>query len=334
MREIARRPEKDRRDLFMATAQKMQVHQAIIEKDFWVCWVLDYLFQDSPWKDKMIFKGGTSLSKAYGAIQRFSEDVDLILDWSLLGHSEAEAFQDRSGKKQTEFCDGVRQQTVRFLRTEFTPSFRDDLRDLLGENAVITQEEQSVIIEYPRSFTNQSFRNEIVLEIGPKALQVPNEQKDIRSYAAERYPEYFTIPSTAVRTVNAERTFWEKATILHQEAHRTIDKKLPPRYSRHYYDLYQLSQTPVLDRALAQIDLLQDVARFKIKFFRSAWARFEVAKPGTLKLLPLAHNIDDLRKDYYSMQTMLFGIIPSFDEIMKGLATLEAEINGRGNHNL
>jgi len=80
MREIARRSDKDRRDLFGLAAQRMRVHAAIIEKDFWVCWVLDYLFQESPWKEQLAFKGGTSLSKAFGAIQRFSEDIDLILD--------------------------------------------------------------------------------------------------------------------------------------------------------------------------------------------------------------------------------------------------------------
>ena len=87
MREMARRSEKDRRDLFRAAAQKMRVHEAIVEKDFWVCWMLDYLFQDCQWKDQLAFKGGTSLSKAFGAIERFSEDIDLILDWWLLGYS-------------------------------------------------------------------------------------------------------------------------------------------------------------------------------------------------------------------------------------------------------
>jgi predicted nucleotidyltransferase component of viral defense system len=80
MRDMARRPENDRRELFRATAQAMRVHEAIVEKDFWVCWILDYLFQDSPWKASMVLKGGTSLSKVYGAIERFSEDIDLILD--------------------------------------------------------------------------------------------------------------------------------------------------------------------------------------------------------------------------------------------------------------
>ena len=85
MRDVARFGEKDRSDLFRATAEKMAVDAAIVEKDFWVCWTLDYLFQDSPWKDQLAFKGGTSLSKSYNVIERFSEDLALILDWRLLG---------------------------------------------------------------------------------------------------------------------------------------------------------------------------------------------------------------------------------------------------------
>jgi predicted nucleotidyltransferase component of viral defense system len=335
MREIARRPEKDRREPFTATAETMNVRSVITEKDFWVCWVLDYLFCDSQWKDKMIFKGGTSLSKAFGAIQRFSEDVDLILDWSLLGSSEAEAFRTRSRKKQAEFGQEARNRTIQFLKESFVPALQNNLRDRLGGDGdiVVAQEKQQVFIEYPKSFSDEAIRPRIVLEIGPKALQEPNEQKEICSYAAEKYPSIFTMPSTVVRTVSAERTFWEKATILHKEAHRAPDKTLPShysRYSRHYYDLYRLSQTPILDKALKRIDLLQNVADFKDKFFHCAWARYEEAKPGTLALLPLNKHVDELEKDYQSMRAMLFGTVPSFDDILGGLAALEKEINSRG----
>jgi predicted nucleotidyltransferase component of viral defense system len=103
MRNFAKRPEQDRRELFRATAQAMQIHEAIIEKDFWVCWILDHLFQTSPWKENMAFKGGTSLSKAYHAIERFSEDIDLVLDWRLLGYSKDSPWEGRSVNKQDRF---------------------------------------------------------------------------------------------------------------------------------------------------------------------------------------------------------------------------------------
>ncbi len=132
MRDIARRPEKDRSELFRATSQAMRVHEAIVEKDFWVCWILDYLFHDNPWKDRLVFKGGTSLSKAFGAIERFSEDIDLILDWKLLGYSDAEPWEDRSVTKQDGFGKEANRKASEFLSKDFVFALRRDLTARAG----------------------------------------------------------------------------------------------------------------------------------------------------------------------------------------------------------
>jgi hypothetical protein len=135
------------------------------------------------------------------------------------------------------------------------------------------------------------------------------------------------VTTTLIRTIVAERTFWEKATILHQEAHRGPEKPLPRHYSRHYYDLYRLSLLPIRDSALARIDLLQDVVQFKMRFYRCSWALYEDAKPGSLKLLPPQHHVMELKRDYQAMQVMLFGQIPNFEKIMTELGSLEKIIN-------
>jgi len=160
MREFARRRESDRRDIFRATAQAIAVHEAIVEKDFWVCWVLDYLFKESQWGDQLIFKGGTSLSKAYGAIRRFSEDVDLIIDWSLIGYTEDEAFRFRSNKKQDEFSNEASRRTIQFLKAVFLPKLKQDFRDRLDADIVFTQDNQSILIGYPKAFDNPAIRSE------------------------------------------------------------------------------------------------------------------------------------------------------------------------------
>ena len=103
MKTVARLSAEDRSDLFRNTANRMQMSDAIVEKDFWVCFTLDYLFHRSPWKDSITFKGGTSLSKAYHLINRFSEDIDLILDWRILGYSLNEPWEERSNTKQDAF---------------------------------------------------------------------------------------------------------------------------------------------------------------------------------------------------------------------------------------
>ena len=125
-----------------------------------------------------------------------------------------------------------------------------------------------------------------------------------------------------------ERTFWEKVTILHREAFRPEDRPFPSRYSRHYYDLYKMMKSPVKDNALADNDLLERVVRFKDKFYRCPWARYDLAKCGTMKLLPPDYNTAKLRSDYDHMQNMLFGEKPTFNEIMNAMTQLEAEING------
>lgn len=103
MRNIARLSDNDRRELFRNTADKMGLNDAIVEKDFWVCFTLDYLFHRSPWKESITFKGGTSLSKAFHLISRFSEDIDLILDWRVLGYGKDEPWEKRSNTKQDAF---------------------------------------------------------------------------------------------------------------------------------------------------------------------------------------------------------------------------------------
>ena len=124
-----------------------------------------------------------------------------------------------------------------------------------------------------------------------------------------------------------ERTFWEKATILHHEANRPEHLSMPPRYSRHYYDIYRMSQSPIKDYSLLSLNLLSKVVAFKMKFYPRAWAKYSEAKPGSLKLLPPSYRFSSLEKDYSAMKDMLFGNIPSFNDIIDTLTQLEIEIN-------
>ena len=134
-----------------------------------------------------------------------------------------------------------------------------------------------------------------------------------------------------VQVITAERTFWEKATILHQEAHRPEDSPQPSRYSRHYYyyDLAKMTQSPVKERALADTELLTSVVEFKQRFYPRAWAKYDLAQPGTFKLMPEGHVSTSVRSDYRSMENMIFGEVPDFDEMMMVLQKLQEEINRR-----
>lgn len=327
MRNVARQSDTVRRDLFRETAAAMGVHPAIVEKDFWVCWILDYLFQDSVWRNHLIFKGGTSLSKAFGMIERFSEDIDLVLDWRVLGYAHEEPFQERSANQQDRLGKEANRKTADLLQDTLATGLRSDLSLRVTGSVEVETLQENVLIRYPRAFSLEAIKPEVRLEIGPMAAWVPHAEQEIRPYAAEYFPQMFTQAFTNVQTIDAERTFWEKATILHQEFHRAPDKKLPSRYSRHYYDLYRMNLHPVKENALQRIDLLSEVVSFKKQFYRAPWANYDAAKPGSICLLPAPHNRSLLARDYGQMGSMLFGSVPSFEEIERGLSTLEMEIN-------
>jgi len=330
MYDIARLPSEEREILFKNTAAKKGLPEAIIEKDFWVCFVLEYLFNRSMWKKQLAFKGGTSLSKAYDLIQRFSEDIDLMLDWRVLGYSYNEPWEDRSKTKQLKFNEDSIDRLFAFLRNDFLPTFKTDMSELLGAEAdvfITDGDAGTVNFAYPSSFKDTYVLRVIRLEIGALGAWTPTHPVKIRSYAAEYYPRIFKIPETEVLTTTAARTFWEKATILHQEAFRPEGSLIPDRYSRHYYDLYQMAHTTVKSEALSQPELLVKVAEFKDKFYPRGWARYNEARIGTLRLVPAEHSIVRIASDYSKMQSMIYGDAPTFDEMLSYIKTLEKEIN-------
>ncbi len=331
MDKIARMNQSDRSELFGETAAIMAIPEAIIEKDFWVCWILRYLFNASSLSKDIIFKGGTSLSKAFGIIERFSEDIDLILNWKLLGIGKDEPWIDRSKSQQDRFNKVVNEKAQRYIAETFTETLRNELSTFdITDIGVVTDPHDSFVINvtYPRAFEHPYIRPVVRLEIGPLASWVPHEIRMLKPYSADAFPQMFIDPGCRVAVINAERSFWEKATILHQEAHRPTDKKPLLRYSRHYYDLYKMAMHPVRNSALSSQNLFADVVNFKMRFYPCAWAHYESAKPGTLLLLPDDDCRKRLQDDYLAMREMIFGNVPDFSEIMDVLGRLADEING------
>ena len=328
---IAKMSDQERSDLFRVTAAEMKMETAIVEKDFWVCFLLDHLFHRSEFKDSIIFKGGTSLSKAFGLIERFSEDVDLILDWRLIGYGLNEPWEERSNTKQDKFKLETIERTDGYLTNTFVPSLKAGLSEELGIDADVRMgdAEETVLFAYPRLFSSEATLDVVKLEIGPLAAWTPSQPATVTSYLAGLHPQLFASPSTVVATAAPERTFWEKATILHQEANRPEGKAMPKRYARHYYDMYKLGHSDIAERAIAQPELLAKVVAFKEKFYRTPWSKLPDAKPGTLKLSPQPGRLAELGADYDSMRPMIFGDVPAFEEIVAFMDELENRINGR-----
>lgn len=327
MKRFAELPQGKRLLYFEQAAASLSIPAVAVEKDFWVVWVLERLFSSEFLAPKILFKGGTSLAKVFGLIDRFSEDIDLILDWNEVVSENPMA--DRSKAKQDRFNKDVPVLSRAYIERTFLP----EVVRLMGEvcSAEIEDEAPDVInIRYPSGFESGYLRPEIRLEIGPLAQWIPNALYNVRPYAAEALPDLFEQPTCQVQTIKAERTFWEKATILHHEAYRPEDSPVPSRYSRHYYDLFKMATAPDVKRAaLDDLNLLRSVVEFKQKFYPRGWAHYDLAKPGSLKLIPPGRILAAMRKDYSAMQEMIFGSRPAFDEIISGLRNLEQEINAR-----
>ena len=144
----------------------------------------------------------------------------------------------------------------------------------------------------------------------------------------QEYPTLFKQPDFSVKTIVSERTFWEKVMILHEWVFRAESKRPQIRYSRHYYDLYKMIGTPTMTKALNNIELLKDVVAFRRRFYPTSAVNYDLAVPGTIKLLPSNNKLMVLKDDYGKMQEMFFGEAPSFDEIINKLQELETQING------
>jgi hypothetical protein len=310
---------------FEQASGRLDLPPAAIEKDFWVTWVLGRLFSSSALASKILFKGGTSLSKVFGLIERFSEDIDLILDWNEVVSEDPN--MERSKTKQDQFNKAVPERSREYIERVLLP----EVLHLMGGicSAEIETGAPDVInIRYPSKFAAEYLRPEIRLEIGPLAQWVPHARYAVTSYVADAFPDLFEQPACHVIAIKAERTFWEKATILHHEAHRPESSEIPARYSRHYYDLYMMAANASLKQiALSDLELLKSVVAFKMKFYPRGWARYDLAKPDTLRLVPTDRRLAELRSDYDAMKEMIFGKAVDFDEIVAGLKALESEIN-------
>ena len=307
-------------------ASKKKTSDAIVEKDFWVCLILDYLFHQSPWRNRMVFKGGTSLSKAYNLIERFSEDIDIILDWRLLGYAADYPYEIRSNNQQDIINKEIIAKTNEFIIKVLIPRMVEDLNNIVKRKLRISFQDDAVVIEYGNTYSNTSILNNIRLEIGALAAWTPTQEVAIRPYISEVYPNEFGDNFFTVRTTTPERTFWEKATILHREAFRPDSSKVPSRMSRHYYDIDRMAKLGVLDKALLQPELLEQVASFKAKFYPQKWARYDLANFESLRLVPPTSALDELRRDYEAMEGMFYGLYPKFEELMKNISEIEKKI--------
>jgi hypothetical protein len=336
MLNFARKPERERFSVFEEAGKRINIATHIVEKDFWVCWLLRLIFTNAELGGHLVFKGGTSLSKAFGVIQRFSEDIDLSVDPEWLGFGGD--MRPAAALSRSQFdtrAKNLASACLVAVRDRFMPALlRHIAEHLPGHSSLLTFEVDAathspvLLFAYPRAGkTTGSLRPQVKLEFGSLYDQRPVGTHLVASMAAEIFPALFRDRACPVVALEAERTFWEKATILHAEYHRPVDKPAPLGLSRHYYDLFCLSKSAPGARALADLDLLARVRIYKQTYFRSGWAHYETALPGNFHLIPPPERQKELERDYRGMAEMFMEPPPSFDAIMTQLEAVEQQIN-------
>ena len=335
--------EHDRRDAFAATAQRLGTTPAYIEKDFWVCWTLDALYHGMPQDfPRLLFKGGTSLSKGFGLISRFSEDIDVTVFREDLGQAvsldELENLSNRQRKARMQLIKAVCQPLIQGpLRTELQRLLASLLQAARIEAPSTIDVDaddpdmQSLVLWYPTVFPPDAYvRAAIKIESGARSALDPHTRKIIRPFVSDELSGYLLdVPD--VTTVAAERTFWDKIVILHSQRawfeHRGSLRRQGQRISRHYYDVHRLAQTGILDSALAQPDLARDCARHARMFFGNPDMQLDRAVPGTLAITPVAGMVDALSQDFAQMSSMIFGPKPRISDVLVTLAQVEKQAN-------
>lgn len=302
----------------------------VLQKDVWVCWVLRELFAMNTGV-RMAFKGGTSLSKVFGVIHRFSEDVDVTLDYRDLrpGADPFETGISRSRLKR--LGERLKERVNAFVHDNILPPLRNSFSDLTGEEGRIevSDDGEQVRLHYPSSLGNASnyIRDAILLEFGGRNATEPNGLHQIKPFLADEVPD-LEYPLAEVVVLAPERTFWEKATLVHVECNRQRKGRVD-RLSRHWYDLFMLGHSDIGRSAMSDRALLEDVVEHKRAFFNASYARYGDCLSGSFRLVPDSASLSELEKDYGEMiDAGMFDVDPpSFAEIMDTLRGYEGLIN-------
>jgi hypothetical protein len=336
----------DRRDLFIGTGNRLGTVQQNIEKDFWVCWTLDALFNGLQAGDpRLLFKGGTSLSKGYGLIARFSEDIDITVFREDIGQAATvEELEALSGKKRVARLDAIREACQNYINGPLLEQLTALLRGLLETAKVAPDlgrveadpsdpDRQSLLLWYPTVTADGAnyVRRAVKIEAGAKSALDPHLTRTVIPYVtADLADTALGVPN--ITTVDPGRTFWDKVVILHG-LRRWWDRRGEvrgegQRVSRHYYDVHRLLASDAGEGFVKNRGLGADSVQHARMFFNRPDFDLAAAAPGSYALVPHDEMLTNLAQDYNAMSEMIFGDVPAFEAIIESVVNLEKRLNG------
>jgi predicted nucleotidyltransferase component of viral defense system len=280
----------------------------------------------------MAFKGGTSLSKVFNAIYRFSEDVDVTLDYRNWG-KDFDPFSTNSKTQQKRRSDELKARVGQYVQEVVKPHFEIMLNQSIGDDGSIEVnggDGEELYVHYPSVLDDRLdyITDKVFVEFGGRNITEPKETHTIKPYLSE-ITEDLEFPSADVDVLSPRRTFWEKATLIHVECNRDREAT-PERISRHWYDVAMLLKDNIGKEALADIALLQDVVHFKKMFFPASYANYDACLEGGFRLVPEESSLRSLEEDYRKMISsgMFDKEPPSFEEIVQTLRVAQEIVNG------
>ena len=322
-----------RRDALGVAAKRCRIRPNLLEKDIWIVQTLSILFS-VPFANDLVFKGGTSLSKAYGVIRRFSEDIDITYDIRAFAPDLAADAEDplpTTRSQERRWTRAIRARLAAWTRERASPLIREGLTGN-GFAAEVHAEDDRIYIAYPSLFDGYGFvRPEVMLEFGARSTGEPRARRPVVCDASVHVPE-LAFPTASPSVMLAERTFWEKATAMHVYCKQ--ERRRGERFSRHWHDLVRLDDAGHAETALGDPKLARAVARHKSVFFREkdaggSWIDYQEAVTGELQLVPTRAVRGILADDYGRMlrEGMLLGDEEAFEDIIGRCADIEARAN-------
>ena len=304
--------------------------QQTIEKDWWVTQVLRVLFS-RPYSEHLSFKGGTSLSKAWNIIERFSEDIDIAISREYLGFA--------GELSRTQVSDKLRRAACSFVREKIQTDVREGLIAMgiapdkfsvhVNITPISTTDPEVIYVDYQSVLPNSEYiAHTVKVEVSGRSMHDPVQTVALQSQIDTILPQSAIVqPAFNVSVVVPERTFLEKVMLLHEEFAKPQTDIRTSRMSRHLYDIYCMLHTDIAERALDNEQLYRSIVEHRRKFINLRDFDYGTLYPATLSILPPASVADLWRKDYENMQkNMIYGNSPSYEQLLKRLAELQKEI--------
>lgn len=321
-------PDNLKQTIFSVIANEKAVGDDAIEKDYWVSLVLNAIFS-LPYGKAFVFKGGTSLSKGWNLIQRFSEDVDMAIDREFLGFSnELNKSQRTKLRKQSKlFVENQLADDLRKRLAEY--GFADLCEVVVPEDNVSDRDPVTLYVKYKSIIDSDTLGNYIAnavkIEISCRSMLEPYKPIGMRSMVADAYPqEPFAETPFTVNTVLPERTFLEKVFLLHEEFTRPNGCSRVERLTRHMYDLEKMMDKDFAIAAISNAELYNDIVNHRKTF--TAWSGLDYSRhaPNFITIVPPTSIHQALEEDYEKMQnTFIYGQSLSFDELINRIEDLQ-----------